>query len=161
MKISNYRIYKSPDEMVAPKNSIKLFLAGTIDMGSSENWQDSFTRYIINDFSLRNPKARLSIYSPRREVFDKSSEVEQIEWEMDRLDHSDVILINFLPESKSPISLLELGLYSQSKKLIVVCPKEFYRYHNVRLTCLKYRIPRFDNLYEINSNIIINTYINS
>lgn len=160
MGLFNYEIYKSPDIRLASENSIKLFLAGTIDMGNSKDWQEEFSRSIVKDFCSFNPEIKLSIYNPRRDTFNESSEIEQIKWEMDRLDHSDVIVMNFLPESKSPISFLELGLYSRSGKLMVVCPKEFYRYENVRLTCLKYHISRFENINEIKPNDIINIYLN-
>ena len=46
--------------------------------------------------------------------------------------------------SKSPISLLELGLYGPQGKLICFCTKDFYRYNNVKCTCDKYLI----DLYE-------------
>ena len=46
-----------------------------------------------------------------------------------------------LDNSKSPISLLEMGLYAKSKKMLVFCTDKFYRYDNVRLTCEKYKIP--------------------
>lgn len=155
MGIFNYEVYKSPDVRLAPEDSIKMFLAGTIDMGNSEDWQSSFSKSIVKDFYLYNPGIKLSIYNPRRDKFDKSSEIEQIKWEMERLDHSDIIVMNFLSDSKSPVTFLELGLYSNTGKLIVVCPKEFYRYQNVRLTCLKYHIPRFDNISEVRASDII------
>ena len=47
----------------------------------------------------------------------------------------------FTDTSKSPITLLEMGLYAKSKKLYVFCTDKFYRYDNVKLTCDKYNIP--------------------
>ena len=43
--------------------------------------------------------------------------------------------------SKSPISLLELGLYGPEGKMIVFCTENFYRSTNIKLTCQKYLIP--------------------
>lgn len=51
-----------------------------------------------------------------------------------------------LDDSKSPISLLEIGLYAKSNKLIVFCTSNFYRWDNVRLTCEKYHIPLIQDL---------------
>ena len=47
----------------------------------------------------------------------------------------------FDSKSKSPITLLELGLYAQSNKILVVLGRGFYRSDNVIETCNKYRIP--------------------
>jgi hypothetical protein len=53
-----------------------------------------------------------------------------------------------LPDSKSPISLVELGLYVQSSKLIVVCPKTFYQRRYIETLCNKYKTVLFDSLDE-------------
>jgi hypothetical protein len=51
----------------------------------------------------------------------------------------------FDPNTKSPISLLELGLFASSKKLIVCCPDGFWRKGNVRIVCELYNIPLFND----------------
>lgn len=134
--------------------AIKVFLAGTIDNGDSENWQDMLIENLLfynmdeyddrdldEDFSLGD----LIIYNPRRENWDKNSNQEEIEkqivWEQEHLEDADIIIMNILPNSKSPISLLELGLYGQTGKMIVFCSNDFYRYTNVKLTCERYIIP--------------------
>ena len=67
----------------------------------------------------------------------------QINWELDAMHIADQILLNFLPESLAPISLIELGLLVKTKKLIVVCPKEFYKSSYVFTLCEKYKTPVF------------------
>lgn len=125
----------------------RIFLAGTIDMGNSENWQDEATKLFDNPLLK---KIGFTIYNPRRaEGFKNEDQDEQIRWELDHLDKADIILMNLLPSSRSPISLLELGLYAESGKLIVICPKEFYRYSNVRITCEKYRIPLYESIGKV------------
>jgi hypothetical protein len=55
------------------------------------------------------------------------------------------------PKTKSPISLLELGLHANSSKLIVCCPEGFYRKGNVDIVCKKYgimQVDTFDSLIE-------------
>lgn len=59
-----------------------------------------------------------------------------------------------LPESKSPITLLELGLHARSGKLLVICPEKFYRYDNVRITCQKYNILMFNSIEDAIEKII-------
>lgn len=131
------KIY-TPQESFDIDNVKKIFLAGTIDDGNSEDWQSQ----IINGLGKYN--LNLEVYNPRVSKWnpnatDKDVET-QIKWEQDHLDKSDIILMYLADNSKSPISLLELGLYAASGKLIVCCTDKFYRYTNVKLTCAKYDI---------------------
>jgi hypothetical protein len=61
------------------------------------------------------------------------------------LDDSDIIVMYFDPNTKSPISLLELGLHANEQKLIVCCPDGYWRQGNVRVVCERYNIPFFTN----------------
>jgi hypothetical protein len=65
---------------------------------------------------------------------------------MDRLNECDIIFMYFSPGTKSPISLLELGLHADSRKMIVCCPDEFWRKGNVEIVCSRHNIPLHDNL---------------
>lgn len=58
------------------------------------------------------------------------------------------IIMYFDGATMSPISLLELGLHARSKKLIGVCPKEFWRKGNVDVVCEYYDITQFNTLEE-------------
>jgi len=44
------------------------------------------------------------------------------------------------------ISLVELGMYAKTKKLIVVCPNEFYKSKYIKTLCKKYNVPLFNTL---------------
>ena len=70
----------------------------------------------------------------------------QVEWELNALEQADYIIMYFAPQSQSPISLLELGLYAKTKKLLVVCPEGFWRKGNVDIVCEKYKIEMFDSI---------------
>ena len=121
----------------------RIFLAGTIDMGNSSDWQNALISRLSDD---RYQNLNITIYNPRRDKeFNVDDQEEQIRWELSHLDKADVILVNILPDSKSPITLMEIGLYANSGKLVVVCPKEFYRYDNVRIVCEKYNIPLYNS----------------
>ena len=50
--------------------------------------------------------------------------------------------------SLSPISLLELGAYAKSDRLIVCCPDGYHRQGNVQYVCQKYKIPFFKDFDE-------------
>lgn len=130
-----YEISNLNSKTIIPLNK-KIFLAGTIDMGNSMNWQQELI-FQINNLA-KFPK--LTIFNPRRETFDDDSQRYQIIWEQDHLDEADEIVMYLAKDSKSPISLLELGLYAQSGKLKVFCHPDFYRFANVNMTCEKYDI---------------------
>ena len=123
------------------KNPFRIFLAGTIDNGDSTDWQQELIN-TINGVELKNPT---SIYNPRRKEWPSSDdhrEIDrQIEWELSHLEKADLIVMNILANSKSPISLMELGLFAREGRLMVFCPKTFYRYDNVRNVCKRYEVP--------------------
>ena len=109
----------------------KIFLAGTIDMGKSVDWQKATC-----DWFRALPEGRYLLFNPRR---DKGLSGEHLE-------KADLIIMNILASSKSPITLLEMGLFMRSGKLRVICEPGFYRYDNVRLTCARYGIPLYQNM---------------
>lgn len=133
-------------------DSPTVFLAGTIDNGNSSNWQEE----LIDKCKDLN----IVFFNPRKKNWDPiDCDIEQqIKWEQAHLDEADIIIMCLLDNSSSPISLLEMGLYAQSGKLLVFCNPEFYRYDNVRLTCKKYNIPlnryNLDTVKEIIKNIL-------
>ena len=126
-----------------------LFLAGSIEMGTAEEWQTRISLYLADKNVL--------IFNPRRQDWDSSWEQkiendkfrEQVEWELNALEEVDKILIYFDPETKSPISLLELGLHAKSGKVVVCCPEGFWRKGNVDIVCKKYGILQIKRLNEI------------
>lgn len=130
-------------------NAKTVFLAGTIDMGSSEDWQSR----VAEQLRMRG----FVVFNPRRDDWDSSWKQEmsdpafyqQVTWELNALSKADYIIMYLAPESKSPISLLELGLYARSGKLLICCPKEYWRSGNVDVICHKYGIRQFDSLDQI------------
>jgi hypothetical protein len=147
------------NEIKAPERtklifSKSVFLAGSIEMGNCEDWQSKISK------QLKFKKA--DVFNPRRDDWDSSwvqdinnpQFFEQVTWELDMLDECDIIFMYFDPTTKSPISLLELGLYAalcenhfiSSKQMIVCCPNGFWRKGNVDIVCQRYGIPVFNNL---------------
>ena len=124
-----------------------IFLAGSIEMGKAEDWQ----AVIPEMFKDRN---NLVFFNPRRDDWDSSWEQKesnpqfnyQVNWELDKLKEADIIFMYFSPDTKSPISLLELGLYAESAKMIVCCPDEFYRKGNVDIVCSRFNIPVYNTM---------------
>jgi hypothetical protein len=123
-----------------------IFLAGSIEMGKAEDWQSRIADCLKQYQGV--------LLNPRREHWDSywkqtisnKKFKQQVEWEFSGLEKSDCIIMYFSPETKSPISLLELGLFSRSHKIICCCPKKFWRRGNVEFICKKFKIPLLDNL---------------
>lgn len=144
-------IIKAPDDFSdAPHPSI--FLAGSIEMGAAVDWQDAVSRMLS--------KSGFTVLSPRREDFDVTQEQsikndyfrEQVEWELRALEQCDCALMYFAPDTKSPVSLLELGLFYD--KLIVCCPVGYWRKGNVDIVCARYAIPTAPTLDESTQMLI-------
>ena len=123
---------------------VNVFLGGTIDNGNSDDWQTQ----LIEELGKEKTKHPLCIYNPRRADWPSSedhNEIDkQIKWELSHLERADLIVMNILGDSKSPISLMEIGLFARQNKLLVFCPKNFYRYDNIRVVCGSYGIPLFE-----------------
>lgn len=137
-------VIEAPNKLEFSNNSI--FLAGTIDNGDSFDWQSEVIKTLNGfDITILNPR-RKDWDSSWKQTIDDPQFNEQVNWELDALDKADFILMYFAPESKSPISLLELGLYANSNKLIVCCPDGFYRKGNVEIVCKRYGISLFNSL---------------
>ena len=131
-----------------------VFFAGSIEMGTAENWQENLT--------LMLSKKQGFIFNPRRDDWDSTWEqtidndnfYEQVSWELLGLDICETIAFYFDPKTKSPISLLELGLHAPSGKCVVCCPKEFWRKGNVDIVCERYGVPLVESLPELGAKIL-------
>jgi len=142
-------IIKSPTELPLKDNRLKIFLGGSIDMGKSENWQAKLEKELSNN--------NVILLNPRRDDWNKEWKPistdknfrEQVEWELSALEYADIIVMYFAPESQSPISLLEFGLYAKTNKLIVLCPDGFWRKGNVDIVSEIYNIITVNTFNEL------------
>jgi hypothetical protein len=127
-----------------------VFLAGSIEMGIAENWQAQVTQYFseLTDYTVLNPR-RSDWDNSWEQTFTSPNCYQQVNWELNGLDRATHIILNLLPGTKSPISLLELGLYAASGKLIVCCPTGFWRKGNVDIVAERYSIPVYKALDEL------------
>lgn len=136
-------------------NDIQVFLAGTIEMGKSRNWQEDAFQKI----DIVCPESNVLVYNPRRLDFD-AEQVQtienpymfsQIDWEMRLLEASNIILFNFEPNTVSPISIGELYMYAKdkTKQVIVHCPTGYLRKANIDYTCQRYGVHQVDSYIEL------------
>jgi hypothetical protein len=131
-----------------------LFLAGSIEMGNATDWQKEIEDHLADEEGI--------ILNPRRDDWDESwiqsfknkQFRQQVEWELYGLDNAAVIIMYFEPNTKSPISLLELGLHVKSGKLIVCCPDGYIKKGNVETTCNFYGVPVLNSLEDLKKTII-------
>ena len=128
---------------------LSVFLSGSIEMGSAINWQTYITDKLKN--------LDVTVLNPRRDDWDSSwvqninnaQFREQVEWELNALEKADLIVVYFDKDTKSPITLLELGLFAKSGKLVVCCPEGYWRKGNVDIVCNKYNISQVNTLEDL------------
>ena len=138
---------KAPNKV--PLYGSRIFLAGSIDMGSAIDWQ----KPVVEALADRD----VVILNPRRDDWDStwvqdiSNEKfnEQVTWEMDNIEGADLVLFYFDPGGKAPITLLELGLVLGKRNAIVCCPKEYWRRGNVQIACARNGVPLVGTLEEL------------
>ena len=115
-------------------DQLTVFLAGSIEMGVAEHWQDR----IVRD--------RDDWDSSWKQTIDDPQFNEQVTWELEHLERADLIVMYFDPSTKSPITLLELGLFAQEAAMIVCCPDGFWRKGNVDIVCKHYGVAQVDSI---------------
>jgi hypothetical protein len=120
-------------------------------MGKASEWQVKIEEEV--EKRMKDDQV-ITIFNPRRKDWDSSWEQSidndnfrgQVEWELDGLEAADKIVVYIEPDTKSAITLMELGLHTNSNKMCVCCPEGFYRKGNVDIVCNKYNIPMVDDV---------------
>lgn len=148
------QVIKAPTQFYDLIEGTSIFLAGSIEMGKAVDWQTRVTRAL--------EKRNCTILNPRRDDWDSSwtQEItntqfkEQVVWELSAQESSDLILMYFDPNTQSPITLLELGLFGRPSSanmasMVVCCPEGFWRKGNVDVVCERYGIDQVDSLEEL------------
>lgn len=131
-------VCKPPAPAVAGRS---VFLAGSIEMGTADDWQTRLTAALDGqDIVVLNPR-RDDWDASWRQSIEQPKFREQVEWELAGLERADVIAMWFAAGTKSPITLLELGLHARGGKLIIGCPLEFWRRGNIEVVAARHGIP--------------------
>lgn len=147
------RLYKPPAPLPTDALAPSVFLAGSIEMGQAEDWQ----ALVISGLADLD----VVIFNPRRDEWDASwvqsihnpQFREQVEWELAAQERATLIAMYFAPATRAPITLLELGLFAHSGKLIVCCPDGYWRKGNVEIVCSRYGIAMPATLDELIATI--------
>jgi len=109
-------------------------------MGTADDWQARLIGTLPAGVVALNPR-RLDWDASWRQSIDEPKFKEQVEWELDGLERADLIAMWFADGTKSPITLLELGLFARSGKLVVGCPPGFWRRGNIEVVCARFTAP--------------------
>lgn len=136
---------QAPNPVTIDQEYINVFLAGSIEMGKAKEFIAA-----LSDKPIR-------FLNPRRDDWDSSwgqtvedsNFVEQVNWELNSMEMSHIIVMVYDPDTLSPISMLELGLHAKEKKLMVVCPDGFWKKGNIDVTCEFYGVNQFDTMEEL------------
>lgn len=133
---------KAPNELIYPVHTPCVFLAGSIEMGLAEPWQERLVKWFEHKDVV--------FYNPRRTDWDSSWRQDkthtefrkQVEWELDAMELADLVVYYFDPATKAPITLMELGIHASKNptKCIVCCPEGYWRKGNVDIVCEKYGV---------------------
>jgi hypothetical protein len=144
-----FRVLKAPAPLLLDGRTPSVFLAGSIEMGKAEDWQ-SRVEHALGDLDV-------VVLNPRRDEWDSSwvqsisnrQFREQVEWELEAQEQADSIAMYFAPGTQAPVTLLELGLYARTGKVVVCCPEGFWRKGNIEVVCAKYNVPLLRELTEL------------
>jgi len=118
-------------------------------MGKAVEWQKDFIAALSDKpIQFLNPR-RDDWDSSWGQTMDDSNFVEQVQWELDSMEKSHMIVMVFDSNTLSPISMLELGLHAKEQKLMVVCPDGFWKKGNIDVTCEFYGINQFNTMDEL------------
>lgn len=149
------KIIKPPHwEKINEIEGIKVFTAGSINMGKSEPWADKLAN-LFADYDV-------TFFNPLRDDWDSTWEQKlendnfrgQVMWEIEHLLKSDITVFFIASEGESPISLLEIGLMSlmnatSKSKVIVCCEQGFWRRGNVEVMCYRFGMPLVETFEEL------------
>lgn len=125
-----------------------VFLAGSIEMGSAHPWQDDIVAALSDlDITLLNPRREHWDSSWKQSVGDANFH-EQVSWELTGQENASLIIFYFDPSTKSPISLLELGLFHK-RNILVCCPEGFWRRGNIEMVCERHHIHLYKELNDM------------
>jgi hypothetical protein len=140
------RTLKPPAPLGDLSFAASIFLAGSIDMGRAAPWQAEVEQALADTPAL--------ILNPRRDDWDATWPQRadhpqfraQVEWELEAQERAGLVAMYFAPGSQAPITLLELGLFAGSGRLVVCCPEGFWRKGNVDVVCQRYGVPQAADL---------------
>lgn len=146
-------LIRPPAALPLPLPGPSVFMAGSIDLGRSIDWQSQLADSLADcPGTLLNPR-RTEWDDRWRGEADFPPFREQVEWELAAMEAAERIAFYFAPDSQAPVTLMELGLAARSGKAWVCCPTGYWRKGNVDIVCAKYGVPMVDSLAELSQQV--------
>lgn len=143
------------DQLPAVTNdAVKVYLGGTMDFSSSVNdwqqiWIDGLTKLsdpisgllLIKNVNWIIFNPHVPPQQPLAPTLDNPEFVQTMQWRMQMQDIADLVFINIMNKSVSPIPVLEFGSLVTSGKLVLRCGEQHQIYSQIRMYCEKYNVP--------------------
>ena len=136
---SYFLVYKAP-KVLDKKVRVTVFLAGSIKIGKATKQQIAFTLalldLLVTVFNLRCNNQNLT---QKQDILHLKFNKQVIQ-KYNCLNKVNVIAIYFKPSTLSSISLLELGKYTKSRKIVVYCLDRFQKRGNIQIEYYQKRV---------------------
>lgn len=144
-------VIKPPSAYYHNSRAFKIFIGGSIEMGTAEDWQ----KRLISELTEANENdgqysRNVDILSPRRDDWDSSLPqdptrgtqfYDQVMWERGAQQCANLKVYYFAKDTVSPITLLELGEFGTQRDTIVYVDPDYKRFGNVVIMCKESGIP--------------------
>lgn len=69
------------------------------------------------------------------------------------MEDATVIAVFFSAVSLAPITMLELGLFARTGKVVVACQKGYPKRGNVQVVCKRFDIPFLETLEDLQATV--------
>jgi len=150
------RVVTAPNPVTHWDTEFSIFLGGSREMEKAIDWQEHARQRLM-------ASENVLILNPRRPDWDAGGVQdptpgtqfhEQVSWELDNQELADCIIYNFIPDTISPITLLELGLFQHFGNVRICCPKTYHRYGNVKIVADRYGILFYEDLDDLLDDLV-------
>lgn len=146
--IKDMKEIRPPEPLSLEPGKSSVFLAGSIEMGAAVEWQAQVAD-ALRDLDV-------IVLNPRREAWDATWPQsihfapfrEQVECDLEAQERADLLVFYFAPDTRAPITLLELGLAAR-RRAIVCCPDGYWRKGNLDVVCRRYGIVEVPTLGDL------------
>lgn len=149
-----HQLIRAPSDK-EPRFVESVFLAGTISTDDGHDWRELVTTALF--------EVPVTIYDPYRKGWDSTWREdidfapyrEQVEWELERQEKADMVVLYFGPATQAPVSMLEFGLCARVPgKAIVLCSEGYCKRGYVQVVCRKYGVEMVDSVDELKEAIV-------
>ena len=151
------QIVEAPNSLESFFNSkaIKLYITGSISLDKSENWImvfiEGLKKYFLKDKNLFIFHPIRKDWNPEWGENEYDSEFrKQFVWELEAQGLADIVVMHFEHDALAPITLMEFGLnVGKDSRLIVHCPKGFWKKGNIDIICIRNEIKQAETLDDL------------